>query len=203
MPRKTKSMFFNTTPVCLQQLVWQFAYGMCCPAKPLYDLMFVLDKQKNIPPIFLTFKVPTKELFPNGWCQEHNTFWPLYNPNPYKKGNPYFPAVGVCQDFLVWSTIADRFLELVSMSTLREMKTYRAVLHRNFVRQLNSRVEEWNRAMTSIWCFPQLSEPSNFPKITDCCPNTFSKANEWLITTVCQQLSECQYCSLTVLPVSL
>ena len=87
-------MFFYTHPVEIQQLVWKFAYGMTCPKVPLNDLLFVLDKQECIPPIFLPLKTPTKEMFPVGWSHEHNTFWPLFKLNPYRKGNPYFPAVG-------------------------------------------------------------------------------------------------------------
>ena len=199
MCEKTLTMFFSTIPVCLQQLVWKFAYGMACPVRPLYDLEFVLDKQHSIPPIFLPFKVPTKTLFPHGWVHEHNTFWPLFSPNPYRKGNPYVPACTLFSDYLTWSQVGGRFLEHISAKALKKMKTYRRVLQRRFVQQLNSPIHDWNKYMRHIWAFPELLEPENF--VTAC--DIYSKANEFLVETVTRQLSQAQYCSLLTPPVSL
>jgi len=195
MSTNTQKMFFRTVPLELQQLVWKFAYGMYIPVRPLYDLDFVWDKQNAIPPIFLVYKAPTRELFPNGWRDKHNMFWSIYIPNPYVKGNPYYPAVGIHEDCLLWSTVGDHLLDILSVAALKKMKTYRAILHKNFMVQMNTRVHEWNRSFGRLWSIPDLCDPGSFVTYGD-----YSAANTFFVNEVTRQLSEATYALLTEQP---
>ena len=195
MTTNTQKMFFRTVPLELQQLVWKFAYGMYIPVRPLYDLDFVWDKQKAIPPIFLCYKAPTREMFPNGWLDKHNVFWPIYIPNPYVKGNPYFPAAGLHEDCLLWSTVGDHLIDILSVSALKKMKTYRGILHKHFMVQMNTRIHEWNKVFYRLWSKPHMCDASSFVV-----NGAYSKANTFYVNEVTRQISEATYALLTEQP---
>ena len=134
-------------------------------------------------------------MFPNGWLDKHNLFWPIYIPNPYVKGNPYFPAAGLHEDCLLWSTVGDHLIDILSVSALKKMKTYRGILHKNFMMHMNTRVHEWNTSFYRLWSKPDLCDPESFVVHGD-----YSKANTFYVNEVTRQLSEATYALLTEQP---
>ena len=148
---------FKETPFVLQQLIWDFAYNCNIKCSPWCDLMSILEIRRCIPQLFLIDRIPLKEMGPDKKCLN---VCPL---NPFKKGNPYFPAAGLCLKTIMWSDVICHAVDLLSYQGIRQLGTYRGHLHNKIRRMWRSPIYFWNTLCVSFFMrYPGLGLIQNY-----------------------------------------
>ena len=160
----TLKMNVPKLPRDVLNIFWEFAYGIRPERHPLNDLRHVLDVQKSIPPILLASFVPCRPLFPTGAelialnCLHR--YFKLLTPNPFIKGNAYFPSSALAHPCCVWSDVLMQLTQMLTSKAIKNHRTYRGVLLRKGRRLLDGGISAWNVTsrmfrIESLWCDPE------------------------------------------------
>ena len=145
---------FDEIPCVLKQLIWDFAYNCDIKRSPWGDLTSILEIRRCIPQLFLIDRIPLKEMGPEKKCLN---VCPL---NPFKKGNPYFPAAGLCLKTIMWSDVICHAIDLLNV---RKVGTYRGHLHNKIRRMWGSPLYYWNSLCVNFFMrYPGIGNPDNY-----------------------------------------
>ena len=151
-------------PSDLLKIIWVYAYDFCPKSDPWRDVLLVLDIQQSIPECLLRDRLPLKKFCTLPRCPIWvNHAWQLYPPNPFKQGNPYLPSACICQmNPTPWSQIGGELLRLLDKRGIRNLRTYRAVIHRKYTQHLNRNVLEWNQSFDDLFSNVELCRVENY-----------------------------------------
>ena len=151
-------------PRVITDMICEFAYNVPCKKNMFLDLDWQLDVQKNIPMFFFTMSVPTTPCFPHdspligGRITEGGGYYQeLYTPNPFRKGNPYYPTTAINHYARIFSQIANTCTALLRNDVVRKHRMYKSPIERKvacYLRLGIAGVERWNHALTTIFNHP-------------------------------------------------
>lgn len=161
-------------PIDVFDMICVFAYGAMCKKDMFLDIQWVDSVQKSIPALFLKPSVPTRPFFANyrwgNWEIEQtlrNLYVDLYQPNPYIRGNPYFPTGSLQIEFGVFSQIPYFAAGCLKNSVVRRVKKYKGSLVKRVRKSLVLRIEDWNKILGEcfgdpFWADVNSYEPSDY-----------------------------------------
>ena len=148
-------------PIVVFDMICVFAYGAMCKKDMFLDVAWVDSVQKSIPPMFLKPSVPTRPFFTNyqwgTWQIEQSLrdlYVDLYKPNPYRRGNPYFPTASLQLEFGVFSKIPFHTAVCLKNGVVRGAKKYKGSLVKR-VRKLCAHGKIWDWNMILQECFSE------------------------------------------------
>ncbi len=146
-------------PLAIFDVICQFAYNTRCEKDLFCDVEFVADVQKSIPPVFFKHTLPARPFFePFGASYEENfsfmssrrrtaerrTYLELFTPNPYVRGNAYYPTKALDTNYGIWSHVPKLMVSLLKNPWVRSHKKYKGSLMKNVGCQLQAPISRWN-----------------------------------------------------------
>ena len=168
-------MIIPELPIVVFDMICVFAYGAMCKKDMFLDIEWVDSVQKSIPPMFLKPSVPTRPFFANydwgTWQIEQslrNLYVDLYKPNPYRRGNAYFPTASLQIEFGIFSNIPFHTALCLKNRVVREAKKYKGSLVKR-VKKLcvHGKLWDWNTMLEEcfsepFWLVMNSYEPSDY-----------------------------------------
>ena len=150
----------------LLDIIWDFAYKVRTTTSPMVDIMWVMSIQRAVPPIFLRTSVPAFPTFDLQWeflKEQEFAYSTLYIPNPFVRGNPYFPSNGLCTYVNPWSFTPYRLIQILSRDSVKNvLRTYPAILMRKASQLFSSSIVYWNHAYLELWSRETFSDENSF-----------------------------------------
>ena len=155
-------MTLKNIPLELLCLIFDFSYNCSCLKNPMEDVEVQKNIQRSVPPCFLMSRLPKK-----GWTERNGSeyvrnFECILIPNPFQRGNPYFPTCQLDPGFPKWSPTLETFAGLLTSSACRRNHTYKACVLRKVRMMRHASVLRWNDFFQSLFSKDYLLDPENF-----------------------------------------
>ena len=156
-------------PIDIFDTICDFAYGVLCKKDMFLDLDWVDRVQKSIPGIFFKPTIPAKPIFGpfNPRRSEHlmylrNKFRELFTPNPYVRGNPYYPTEALETQFGVFSATPYFIALSLSNKHVRQHKKYKGSIVKNVDYFTRLSIKHWNSYLASVFTHPLWLDPNSY-----------------------------------------
>ena len=157
-------MIITDMPRVITDIICTFAYNVRCKKDMLDDLNWQADVQKNIPMLFFATSVPTNPIFEYD-CGRiagrisgcGGMYSELYTPNPFRKGNPYYPTTAINRYARIFSQMANTCTFLLRNDVVRKARMYKHPLEKKvscYLRQGIAGIRNWNHALSTIFSHP-------------------------------------------------
>ena len=173
-------------PLCISDLICAFAFNTRCKTDIFRDIRWVECVQKSIPSVFLKPYLPASPFFRPWWHEsrkpictfliERETYADLFTPNPFVKGNPYYPTRALLLEGGFFSNTPFIMCKALRNSVVRKHRKYKGALlnrMRNFTacyssvgvhprHMANNLESDWNESLAGEFSYPFWFDPLSY-----------------------------------------